>query len=102
MMRTLFLQAPSFEAFFTPCVEVGWRLSAEHWGRGYAAEAARAAVTFGFDHAGLDEIVSFTVPANLRSIAVMERLGMRFDGEFDHPRVSGPLKRHLLYRLRPR
>jgi len=93
------LQAPSFDAWFTPCVEVGWRLAAAHWGKGYATEAARAAVAFGFERAGLHEIVSFTVPANVRSIAVMERLGMRPDGEFDHPRVSGELKRHVLYRL---
>jgi RimJ/RimL family protein N-acetyltransferase len=93
------LQAPSFESFFTPCVEIGWRLAAAHWGHGYATEAARKAVAFGFGRAGLEEIVSFTVPANVRSIAVMERLGMRFDGEFDHPRVTGPLKRHVLYRL---
>ncbi len=94
------LQAPMFEAWFTPCVEVGWRLAVVHWRRGYATEAARAAVAFGFDRAGLDEIVSFTVPANVRSIAVMERLGMRFDGDFDHPRMQpGPLQRHLLYRL---
>ena len=97
------LQSPSFDAFFTPCVEVGWRLAAAHWGRGYATEAAHAAVAFGFEVAGLEEIVSFTVPANIRSIAVMERLGMRYDGEFDHPRVTGPLRRHVLYRLsRPR
>ncbi len=63
------LQAPLFEAHFTPCVEIGWRLAVTHWGRGYATEAAGAAVGFGFDEAGLDEIVSFTVPANVRSVA---------------------------------
>ena len=95
------LQEPSFDAWFTPCVEVGWRLSREHWGHGYATEAARAALTHGFDVVGLDEIVSFTVPANVRSRAVMERLGMRYDGEFEHPRLAegSPLRTHVLYRL---
>jgi len=95
------LQEPSFDAWFTPCVEVGWRLSREHWGHGYATEAARAALTHGFDVVGLDEIVSFTVPANVRSRAVMERLGMRYDGEFEHPRWAegSPLRTHVLYRL---
>jgi len=94
------LQAPLFEAWFTPCVEIGWRLAAARWGRGYATEAAQAAVEFGFDRAGLDEIVSFTVPANVPSIAVMKRLGMTYDGEFDHPnQPPGPLRGHVLYRL---
>jgi len=95
------LQVPGFEARFTPCVEIGWRLAFPFWGRGYATEAARAAVAFGFATAGLEEIVSFTVPANRRSIAVMERLGMTPDGEFAHPRLppGHPLQRHVLYRL---
>jgi len=100
------LSVPRFETAFTPCVEVGWRLAAEHWGRGYATEAARAALAFGFDGLGLTEIVSFTVPANLRSRAVMERIGMTRDpGEdFEHPSLppSHPLRRHVLYRLRSR
>ena len=95
------LQAPTFEAHFTPCVEIGWRLAAPYWGRGYATEAARAAVAFGFAEAGLAEIVSFTVPANRRSIAVMERLGMKYAGEFDHPNLppGDALRTHVLYRL---
>jgi len=95
------LQEPSFEAWFTPCVEVGWRLAREHWGHGYATEAARGALAYGFDVLGLPEIVSFTVPANRRSVAVMERLGMRYDGVFDHPRLpkGSPLRTHVLYRL---
>ena len=95
------LQEPSFEARFTPCVEVGWRLAREHWGQGYATEAARAALSYGFGVVGLEEIVSFTVPANRRSVAVMERLGMRYDGEFEHPRLPerSPLRTHVLYRL---
>jgi RimJ/RimL family protein N-acetyltransferase len=97
------LSAPRFEAHFTPCVEIGWRLAAEHWGRGYATEGARAALEFGFKQLGLAEIVSFTVPANLRSRRVMERLGMTHDprDDFDHPAIvdGHPLKRHVLYRI---
>ncbi len=96
------LSVPGFEASFTPCVEVGWRLAREFWGHGYATEAARAAIEFGFTEASLDDIVSFTVPANMRSIRVMEKLGMKFAGEFDHPAIAAghPLRRHVLYRLR--
>jgi RimJ/RimL family protein N-acetyltransferase len=93
---------PGFEAHFTPAVEVGWRLAREHWGHGYATEAARASVEFGFRELGLDEIVAMTVEANARSQAVMERLGMTRDSadDFEHPRVApGPLRRHVLYRL---
>jgi RimJ/RimL family protein N-acetyltransferase len=95
------LLEPTFEAHFTPCVEIGWRLAFPHWGKGYATEAARAAVAFGLAQVGLEEIVSFTVPANRRSIAVMERLRMTHDGEFDHPRIppGHRLRRHVLYRL---
>ena len=95
------LQIPSFDADFTPCVEIGWRLAFPYWGHGYATEGARAAVAYGFAEAGLEEIVSFAVPANRRSIAVMERLGMTYDSEFEHPRLPAghPLRRHVLYRL---
>ncbi len=95
----------TFEAPFTPAVEVGWRLAQAHWGRGYATEAARLAIGHGFQRLGLSEIVAFTVPANRRSQAVMARLGMTRDpaDDFDHPRVPDghPLKRHVLYRIRP-
>lgn len=95
------LNVPGFDADFTPCVEVGWRLSRSHWGHGYATEAARTAVRYGFDVLGLDEIVSFTTVGNDRSRRVMEKLGMVEDGEFDHPNLPGhPLRRHVLYRLR--
>ena len=97
------LSIPAFDAHFTPCVEIGWRLAAPFWGRGYATEAARAALGFGFQHLPLSEIVSFTVPGNLRSQRVMEKLGMRRDPEddFDHPALpeSHPLRRHVLYRI---
>lgn len=97
------LAVPAFEAHFTPCTEVGWRLAHRAWGQGYATEAARAALDFGFAQLGLAEIVSFTAVSNRRSIAVMERLGMRRDGEFDHPRLpeASPVRRHVLYRTRP-
>lgn len=89
---------------FAPCTDIGWRLAARHWGKGYAGEAARACLAFGFTELDLDEIVSFTVPPNLRSRAVMEKLGMREDagGAFAHPALPAghPLSRHLLYRLR--
>ncbi len=98
------LGVPGFTAPFTPCVEVLWRLAPACWGRGYATEGARAALDFGFTHAGLAEIVSFTVPANVRSRAVMERLGMTRDpaDDFDHPELPAghSLRRHVLYRAR--
>lgn len=93
----------TFEARFTPALEVGWRLARSAWGRGYASEAARAAIGYGFGPAGQDELVSMTAVANLRSRAVMERLGMTRDpaDDFDHPRVSAgsPVRPHVLYRL---
>jgi RimJ/RimL family protein N-acetyltransferase len=92
----------TFAAPFTPCTEVGWRLAPAAWGKGYATEAARAALAFGFNALALEEIVSYTAVANARSIAVMERLGMRRDTEFDHPLIApgSPVRRHILYRLR--
>ena len=89
---------------FAPAVEIGWRLARAYWGRGYATEAARAAIEDGFSRLGLAEIVAFTVPANERSRRVMERLGMRRDpdADFDHPAMPAgdPLRRHILYRKR--
>jgi RimJ/RimL family protein N-acetyltransferase len=100
----LLLAVPRFEAPFQPCVEIGWRFAAVNWGKGYAVEAARAALAYAFDTLELPEIVSFTVPANLRSRRVMERLGMRHDeaGDFDHPSFppGHRLSRHVLYRIR--
>ena len=97
------LAVPGFEAHFTPCVEVGWRLAAGHWGRGLATEAARTAIRHGFDELQLNEIVAFTVPANVRSRRVMEKPGMTHDprGDFDHPMIAEghPFRRHVLYRL---
>lgn len=97
------LAPAAFEAHFTPAVEVGWRLAYEHWGHGYASEAARAAVADGFERLRLAEIVSFTSKLNLRSRRVMEKLGMRHDAsdDFDHPAVveGHRLRPHVLYRL---
>lgn len=97
------LLEPSFTAPFTPCVEIGWRLAAEHWGHGYATEGARAALAHGFEALGLDEIVSFTAVGNLRSRRVMERIGLHHDPreDFDHPSLPDghPVQRHVLYRL---
>ena len=96
------LSIPRFQAHFTPCVEVGWRLAHQHWGQGFATEAATAALSFGFERLDLDEIVSFTVPGNLRSRGVMERIGMTHEpaDDFDHPifDASHRLCRHVLYR----
>lgn len=97
------LAAPGFEAHFTPAVEIGWRLARSAWGHGYATEAARAALDFGFED-GLDEIVSLTTVANRRSRAVMERLGMSHDAadDFEHPSLppGHPQRPHVLYRLK--
>lgn len=98
------LSMPNFEPLPPGSVEIGWRLGADFWGRGYATEAANELLRFGFEDRGLQEIVSFAVPENTRSLAVMERIGMRPDPsrDFDHPKVpdSHPhLKRHVLYAL---
>ena len=97
------LSVVSFEAPFTPAVDIAWRLTRAGWGQGYATEAAQAALDYGFEKLGLTEIVALTVPANWRSRRVMERLGMTHapEDDFDYPSLpEGPLKRHVLYRLR--
>jgi RimJ/RimL family protein N-acetyltransferase len=98
------LHTPTFEAHFTPCVEIGWRLAFDAWGRGLATEGAAAVARCAFENLGLKEIVSFTVPANQRSIRVMEKIGMTRDvaEDFEHPNlpVGHPLRRHVLFRLR--
>jgi RimJ/RimL family protein N-acetyltransferase len=97
------LSVPSFEAHFTPAVEVGWRLTRSAWGHGYASEAARRALTFAFDELELAEVVSFTSNTNLRSQMVMKRIGMINDpaDDFDHPVLDEghPLRRHVLWRM---
>jgi RimJ/RimL family protein N-acetyltransferase len=98
------LNVPSLEAHFTPSVEIGWRLAADHWGLGLATEGAQAIVRYGFEALGLEELVAFTVPSNARSRRIMEKLRMTHDAadDFDHPRLPAehPLRRHVLYRLR--
>ncbi|GAB3812505.1 GNAT family N-acetyltransferase [Kribbella italica] len=97
------LSVASFEAPFTPAVEIGWRLSKDAWGNGYATEGARAALAYGFGPLGLDEIVSFTATTNLPSQRVMQRIGMTHDeaDDFDHSRLEPGhrLRRHVLYRI---
>jgi RimJ/RimL family protein N-acetyltransferase len=93
------LAVPRFQASFTPCVEIGWRLAFEHWGNGYATEGAKAVLEFAFTELNLTEVVSFTALANLRSRRVMERIGMKFIEQFDHPSLpeGHSLRRHVLY-----
>jgi RimJ/RimL family protein N-acetyltransferase len=97
------LSITAIETHFTPCVEIAWSLAPEFWGRGLATEGAAAALSYGFETLKLNEIVSFTAPANVRSRRVMEKIGMRYDpeGDFDHPQLpeGHPLRRHVLYRL---
>ncbi|MET7277374.1 GNAT family N-acetyltransferase [Kribbella sp. NPDC005582] len=97
------LSVPTFEAPFLPGVEIGWRLAKGAWGNGYATEAARAALDFGFGPAGLREILSFTATTNLPSQRVMQKIGMIHDeaNDFDHPRLPAGhrLQRHVLYRI---
>jgi RimJ/RimL family protein N-acetyltransferase len=91
------------ETHFTPAVEIGWRLARDHWGKGYITEIGRAFIRYAFDTRGFEELVSFAVEGNERSIAVMRRLGFTHDpsDDFDHPRVElAHLKRHVLYRLK--
>ncbi|MFC5183445.1 GNAT family N-acetyltransferase [Actinomadura harenae] len=99
------LSVPRFDAHFTPAVEIGWRLSRDSWGHGYATEAARRSLDVAFSDLGLTEVVSFTAVENTRSRAVMRRIGMTRDpdDDFDHPNLpeSHPLSRHVLYRVTP-
>lgn len=96
------LHTPAPELPFSPCVEIGWRLAAKHWGKGFATEAARCALRIGFERLALPEIVSFASIGNTKSRAIMERLGMRQAEEtFDHPAIpaGSALRQHCLYRL---
>ena len=97
------LSVPAFEAHFTPCVEIGWRLAREFWGSGYATEGESAVLRLAFASLELPEVVSFTAALNERSRRVMERLEMvrNAKDDFDHPLLSAadPLRPHVLYRL---
>jgi ribosomal-protein-alanine N-acetyltransferase len=97
------IQHVSFAADFAPAVEIGWRLGRSAWGQGYASEAARAALQYAFANLQLDRVVSFTAVQNQRSRAVMERLGMQYLNDFDHPLLpqDDRLQRHVLYAITP-
>lgn len=103
MMGFIGFSSPSWKAHFTPCIEIGWRLGSQYWGKGYATEGAKAVLEYGFKQFDWDQIVSFTVPDNSRSIRVMEKIGMKrdLDGDFVHPvlPLDHPLSWHVLYRL---
>jgi RimJ/RimL family protein N-acetyltransferase len=98
------LSTPRFTAHFMPAVEIGWRLARSAWGRGYASEAARRVLEFGLEDVALSEIVSFTAIDNVRSQALMARIGMTHDpvDDFQHPLVpeGSRLRPHVLYRAR--
>lgn len=91
----------TFEADFTPCIEIGWRLKKEAWGKGYATEGASACLEYGFKEFGFREVYSFTADANKPSKNVMIKIGMSFIKMFDHPKVEkdSPLKKHVLYHI---
>jgi len=93
---------PAFDSFFTPCIEIGWRFKKEEWNKGFATEAAKACLDFGFKKLNFDKVVSFTAIVNTRSENVMKRIGMTKTGEFNHPKIDtgSPLCRHLLYELK--
>jgi ribosomal-protein-alanine N-acetyltransferase len=97
------LHVATFQAHFTPAVEIGWRIAEAYWGRGLATEGAREVIRFAFEHLRLDNLVSFTTPDNIASIRVMEKLGMTHNpaDDFDHPRLpeGHRLRRQVLYRL---
>ncbi len=96
------LHEPKADLPCSPCVEIGWRLARPFWGQGLATEAAQAALRFGFETLGLSEIVSFTAATNVRSQAVMQRIGMQdAQSPFEHPHVpvGSPLRTHVLYHL---
>ena len=92
---------PRFEAAFTPCIEIGWRMAKEYWNKGYATEAAKACLAFGFDTLQLKNIYSFTAVKNIRSEKLMQKIGMHKEGEFDHPLLENghPLQKHVLYKI---
>ena len=92
-----------FESHFTPATEIGWRLSSNHWGQGFATEGAKAVLDYAFRKLKIPEIVSFTAAGNAQSIRVMRKIGLQHNktDDFDHPKLddTSPLKRHVLYRL---
>lgn len=103
LMGFIGLNYTDWASHFTPTVEVGWRLGSQYWGKGFSTEGAKASLEYGFKQCGLKEIVSFTVPANVRSLRVMEKIGLKRDvnGDFAHPKLAADhkLSHHVLYRL---
>lgn len=96
------LHEPTYDLPVTPCVEIGWRLSRESWGNGYATEAAQAALNFAFNELKLEQVYSFTSVANIRSRSVMEKIGMKnTNANFDHPIIPKGhiLSEHVLYKI---
>ena len=95
------LSQPRFESFFTPCVEIGWRLDKAQWGMGFAQEAARACLDLAFERIGLKEVYSFTSLFNIPSMNVMQKIGMVKVGQFEHPNLADGhrLKTHVLYKI---
>jgi RimJ/RimL family protein N-acetyltransferase len=95
------LMVPAFESFFTPCTEIGWRIRRTEWNQGYATEAAKACLDFGFKNLGLKKIYSFTSVHNLASERVMQKIGLKREGNFRHPSLPAGhfLTEHLLYSM---
>jgi RimJ/RimL family protein N-acetyltransferase len=95
------LHKPSFNTWFTPCVEIGWRIAAVHWNKGFATEAASACIRFAFHELNLSDLYSFTAIQNRRSEKVMQKNGMQKIGIFDHPNLPDGhwLQKHILYRI---
>lgn len=93
---------PSFEADFTPCIEIGWRLKRDAWGKGYATEGAKACLKYGFTELNFKEVYSFTAKINKPSEKVMKKIGMQYVKEFDHPKLepNNKLCKHVLYVIR--
>ena len=92
---------PAVESYFTPCIEIGWRLINEAWGKGFATEAAAACLNYGFTKLRFHEVYSFTSVLNKSSERVMQKIGMTKEGEFDHPKIDAesPLLKHVLYKV---
>jgi len=95
------LTRATFESPFTPCIEIGWRLAKAFWGKGYATEGAAACLDYGFNTLGLSEINSFTAVTNKRSERVMQKIGMKYIGNFEHTSLpeGHPLRPHVLYKI---
>lgn len=92
---------PNFEAFFTPCVEIGWRLKKSVWNKGYATEGANACLTYGFKTFGFSEIIAITAVVNKKSERIMQKVGMTYIGIFEHPQLAlgHELRSHLVYKI---